>query len=138
MPVDPGSASIIANIVSPLGSIPISAQIRQTHPLLVVPALRRLCRFNIQRVSDRKRSGPYPVPPTAPIERVEIAMCSSLIAITDALRDVPGLFERERSELDFRVGSVFNLNSDALAPAGWTSADARACDFPGLVDMTRS
>jgi len=61
-------------------------------------------------------------------------MCSSLIAITGCSTRCSWLFERERSELDFRVGSGIQPELDALRPAGWTSADAAGpADFPGLV-----
>jgi len=92
--------------------------------------------FRYKSESDK---GPYPIPKTAPIEggsnstgdRHVIVINTStcmLYELWDAHPVSGGTWWKAGS------GAVFNLKSNALRPAGWTSADAAGLPiFPGLV-----
>jgi hypothetical protein len=82
--------------------------------------------------------GPYPIPPNPPIEGGPNATGDRHILIVD--RDNWTLWELfdayPNANGSWRAGSgaVFDLNSNALRPAGWTSADAAGLPIlPGLV-----
>ena len=76
--------------------------------------------------------GPYPIPATAKIEAGGDAHV--LVASGDChLYELYGA-ARSGSGWTAQSGAVFNLQSDALRPAGWTSADAAGLPIlPGLV-----
>jgi len=82
--------------------------------------------------------GPYPIPSNAPIEGGTNASGDRHVLVID--RDAWKLYEMfaayPQSNGTWHAGSgaVFDLNSNALRPAGWTSADAAGLPiFPGLV-----
>jgi len=89
------------------------------------------------RYADESDPGPYPIPPAAPVEGGPLARgdrhvlvvdvdCLLLYEIFNARRDGPGWAAGS--------GAVFDLTSNALRPAGWTSADAAGLPIlPGLV-----
>jgi len=79
--------------------------------------------------------GPYPIPLNAPIEGN--GQGDSHVLVID--KDNKILYELYNTSLnngkwEASSGAIFNLSSDALRPAGWTSADAAGLPiFPGLV-----
>ena len=79
--------------------------------------------------------GPYPIPLNAPIEGN--GQGDSHVLVID--KDDKILYELYNASLnngkwEASSGAIFNLASDALRPAGWTSADAAGLPvFPGLV-----
>jgi hypothetical protein len=81
--------------------------------------------------------GPYPVPPDAPIEGGPKATGDRHVLMLD--RDnwkLYELFSAYPQGNGWRAGSgaIFDLNSNKLRPAGWTSADAAGLPIlPGLV-----
>ena len=87
---------------------------------------------------DESDPGPYPVPPDAPIEggpqsdgdrHVLVVDCDTwkLYELANAYPDTGGGWSAS-------CGAVFDLSSNDLRPAGWTSADAAGLPiFPGLV-----
>jgi hypothetical protein len=83
--------------------------------------------------ADESDPGPYPFPPNAPIE----AGGDRHVLVLD--RDACRLYETFDSHFvgpGWRCGSgaVFDLRSNRLRPAGWTSADAAGLPIlPGLV-----
>jgi hypothetical protein len=88
---------------------------------------------------DESDPGPYPIPPNAPIEggpTVEDGDRHVLVLEKDNCI-LYELYAAERlSNTSWHAGSgaVFDLNSHALRPAGWTSADAAGLPIlPGLV-----
>jgi hypothetical protein len=92
-------------------------------------------RFQYAGESDR---GPYPIPPTAPIEGGSQSSGDRHVILInrDTCRDYE-LFaaypHRHGAYWTAGSGAVFNLRSDHLRPAGWTSADAAGLPiFPGL------
>lgn len=88
---------------------------------------------------DESDPGPYPIPPTAPIEGGPKADGDRHVLVID--RDNKKLYETWNSHpqgngTSWKAGSgaIFDLNTDAPRPAGWTSADAAGLPiFPGLV-----
>lgn len=140
-PVDPNSATLIA-----------SCGLRNLHPDFGttwngapngIPYV--LVRGGQERVpvffhyDDESDPGPYPIPPDAPIEGGPSASGDRHVLVVDV--DAWRLYELfdahpEEGGQRWRAGSgaVFDLNSNALRPAGWTSADAAGLPiFPGLV-----
>ncbi len=104
-------------------------------PYLVVKGTtkRVTVRFDDADESDR---GTYPIPKTAPVEKGS----DRHVLVLD--RDHWRLYElfnarRRSGSTSWRAGSgaVFDLRSDALRPAGWTSADAAG--LPILAGLVR-
>jgi hypothetical protein len=89
--------------------------------------------------ADESDPGPYPVPSDAPIEGGSGGSGDRHILVVD--RDAWKLYElydahpvNGGASWTAGSGAVFDLNSNALRPAGWTSADAAGLPiFPGLV-----
>lgn len=89
--------------------------------------------------ADESDSGPYPIPPGAPIEGGASSGGDRHVLVVD--RDHWWLSElfaaypvARRPDWTASSGAVFDLSSNALRPAGWTSADAAGLPiFPGLV-----
>src|SRR3954451_23196587 len=86
--------------------------------------------------ADESDKGPYPIPKTVHIEGGAQASGDrhALLLDKDACR-LYELFALRRSGAGWTAGSgaVWNLRSNALRPAGWTSADAAGLPiFPGL------
>ncbi|HWD37516.1 MAG TPA: hypothetical protein VG944_01595 [Fimbriimonas sp.] len=89
--------------------------------------------------ADESDKGPYPFPPEAPIEGGASSNGDRHVLIID--RDHKTLYETWSSypqnggtSWNCGSGAKFDLTSDKLRPAGWTSADAAGLPiFPGLV-----
>lgn len=107
-------------------------------PYVVVSATQPLvtATFYYPNESD---PGPYPIPPDAPIEGGPNSTGDRHVIVVD--RDRCTLYElydawpREGgSWWEAGSGAIFDLDSHALRPAGWTSADAAGLPIlPGLV-----
>ncbi len=87
---------------------------------------------------DESDPGPYPIPPDAPIEGGSDSDGDRHVLVIDT--DGQKLYELFDAHLqddggwDAGSGAVFDLTSNELRPAGWTSADAAGLPiFPGLV-----
>lgn len=82
--------------------------------------------------ADQSDPGPYPIPPGAPVEQGSDA---HVIVIDTASCTLYELFAAQPGATSWHAGSgaSFDLRSNALRPAGWTSADAAGLPiFPGL------
>lgn len=143
MSVDPNSGNLIASIGLNTGLHPdfgtVWAGAPNGIPYIVVSGSQQKVPINFTAYSDESDAGPYPVPPDAPIEGGANGNGDRHVIVID--RDNWKLYELYSA---FRVnngtswnaagGAVFDLNSNALRPAGWTSADAAGLPiFPGLV-----
>jgi hypothetical protein len=87
--------------------------------------------------ADESDPGPYPVPLDAPIEGGPSSTGDRHVIVID--KDNGKLYEMfdahpGTNSWSSGSGAVFDLNSNTLRPAGWTSADAAGLPiFPGLV-----
>lgn len=88
---------------------------------------------------DESDAGPYPVPASAPIEGGPNGDGDRHVIVVDTSAwKLYELFDAHplNNGASWHAGSgaIFDLNSNALRPAGWTSADAAGLPiFPGLV-----
>lgn len=86
--------------------------------------------------ADESDPGPYPVPRDAPIEGGPDSGGDRHILVIDSdNRMLYELYDAHPSGNGWTAGSgaIFDLTSNALRPAGWTSADAAGLPiFPGL------
>jgi hypothetical protein len=88
---------------------------------------------------DESDAGPYPIPATSPIEGGARSGGDRHVLIVDmSAWKLYELFDAHLQDdgASWHAGSgaVFDLSSNALRPAGWTSADAAGLPiFPGLV-----
>jgi len=142
-PVDPNSANLIASIgvnavLHPdFGTVWNDAP--NGIPYVVVSGTQPLVTISFRSYGGESDSGPYPVPRDAPVEGGPNGTGDRHVLVID--RDRWKLYEMfsaapVNNSASWLAGSgaVFDLNSNALRPAGWTSADAAGLPiFPGLV-----
>lgn len=140
--VDPHSDALIRGIGLDKALHPDFGTVYEGAPLgipyVVVAGTQRKVpvRFEYGAESD---PGPYPIPPDAPIEGGPTARGDRHVLVID--RDHWMLYELfaaypEPGGRSWRAssGAIFDLNSNRLRPAGWTSSDAAGLPvFPGLV-----
>lgn len=107
-------------------------------PYITVPGTQPQVSITFQ-YADESDSGPYPIPPDAPIEGGPNAGGDRHILIVD--RDRCLLYEiydaRPQTDGSWRAGSgaKWDLRSNALRPTPWTSADAAG--LPILAGLVR-
>jgi hypothetical protein len=142
-PVDPNSDNLISSIGLNVGLHPDFGTVYNGAPngipYIVVAGNQPLVPINFTAYGDESDPGPYPVPPNAPIEGGPSSTGDRHVLVID--RDNWKLSElgyafplNNGASWDANCGAVFDLNSNALRPAGWTSADAAGLPiFPGLV-----
>jgi hypothetical protein len=107
-------------------------------PFTVVPAVQGGVPITF-KYPDESDPGPYPVPPDAPIEGGAKAKGDRHVLLVQA--DTCELFEmfdarpkRHGTRWGAGSGATWNLGSNVLRPATWTSADAAGLPIlPGLV-----
>jgi hypothetical protein len=139
-PVDPNSDMLIAGIGPNKSLHPDFGTVYQGAPngipYVVVPGSQPKVPVKFQ-YDDESDPGPYPIPQDPPIEGGSQSSGDRHILAID--RDNWKLYELFAAYPDgkgWRAGSgaIFDLNSNTLRPAGWTSADAAGLPiFPGLV-----
>ncbi|MCC6441821.1 MAG: hypothetical protein IT210_00025 [Armatimonadetes bacterium] len=142
MPVDPNSDALIASIGLDRGLHPDFGTVWNGAPIgipyVVVSGSQKKVPVSFE-YADESDPGPYPIPPGAPIEGGSASTGDRHVLVID--RDNARLYELyaaypQNGGASWRAGSgaVFDLNSNKLRPAGWTSADAAGLPiFPGLV-----
>jgi len=148
-PLDPNSDAIIASIgvngslFPDFGSgtwngAPIGI------PYVVVAGTQTKVAINFTAYGDESDPGPYPVPPTAPVEG---ALADGggggdrhvLVIDRDnnRLYELGEAYRQSDNSWNATVGVIFHLDSNNVRPGGqpgWTSADAAGLPiFPGLV-----
>jgi hypothetical protein len=142
-PVDPNSANLIAsigvgNVLHPdFGTVWNGAP--NGIPYIVVSGTQALVPVSFRSYGGESDPGPYPVPRNAPIEGGPGGTGDRHVLVID--RDRWKLYEmfsaapvNNGASWLAGSGAVFDLDSNALRPAGWTSADAAGLPiFPGLV-----
>lgn len=87
---------------------------------------------------DESDPGPYPIPPDPPIEGGAESDGDRHVLVLERdrciLYELYHAFPQPGGSWHAGSGAIFNLNSYALRPAGWTSADAAGLPMlPGLV-----
>src|SRR5215204_4827469 len=140
-PVDPNSANLIASMGPGASLHPDFGTVWNGAPngipYVVVSGAQGRVPITFTAYGDESDPGPYPVPPDAPVEGGPSGTGDRHVIVID--RDNWKLYELYRAFPDgagwgAESGAVFDLNSNALRPAGWTSADAAGLPiFPGLV-----
>lgn len=142
-PVDPNSANLINSIGAGTGLHPdfgtVYAGAPNGIPYVVVSGSQTKVPINFSPYGGESDPGPYPVPSNAPVEGGPNGNGDRHVIVID--RDNWKLYELYSTypvgggaSWNAASGAVFDLNSNALRPAGWTSADAAGLPiFPGLV-----
>jgi hypothetical protein len=141
-PIDPNSDNLIASMGTNVGLHPDFGTVYNGTPngipYIVVAGSQPRVPINFTAYGSESDPGPYPVPADAPIEGGPGSTGDRHVLVLD--RDNWILYEMGYSfpingiSWNANCGAVFNLNSNALRPAGWTSADAAGLPiFPGLV-----
>jgi hypothetical protein len=113
-------------------------------PYVVVDPAQAKVPINFTAYGGESDPGPYPVPAGAPIEggpngtgdrHVLVVQCSSTAANhLGGLFELYDAFPQSGGSWNADCGATFDPSSNALRPAGWTSADAAGLPvFPGLV-----
>lgn len=138
-PVDPNSDALLASIGLDTGLHPDFGANWNGGPFgipfVVVSGTQPRVPVEFE-YADESDPGPYPIPPDAPIEGGASSSGDRHIIVVD--RDAGMLYELFAAYPEgdgWRAGSgaVFDLSSNALRPAGWTSADAAGLPIlPGL------
>ena len=87
---------------------------------------------------DESDPGPYPIPADAPIEGGADSDGDRHVLVVDrdncVLYELYYAYRQANGSWTAGSGAVYDLRSNALRPAGWTSADAAGLPiFPGLV-----
>ena len=142
-PLDPNSAILIASIGTDAVLHPDFGTVWNGEPngipYIVVDGTQPLVPVSFRSYGGESDPGPYPVPRNAPVEGGPDSKGDRHVLVID--RDRWKLYEMFSAAsvsngASWIAGSaaVFDLNSNALRPAGWTSADAAGLPiFPGLV-----
>jgi hypothetical protein len=141
-PVDPNSDALIASIGTNTNLHPDFGANWNGGPFgipyIVVPGTTPLVSVTFQYQSESD-PGPYPIPRNAPIEGGSGSSGDRHVLVID--RDHWQLYElfaaypvAGTSNWTAGSGAIFDLSSNTLRPAGWTSADAAGLPIlPGLV-----
>lgn len=140
-PVHPNSQNYINRITALGGNQHLHADFGSNTdwgiPFVVVPSTQPMVPINFTAYGDESDPGPYPIPLSAPIEggssstgdRHVLAFQQGTCLLYELYRAFP-----RAGHWDADSGAKWDLESNALRPAGWTSADAAGLPiFPGLV-----
>jgi hypothetical protein len=138
--VDPNSATLIASIGLNTGLHPDFGTVWEGAPIgipyVVVSGSQAKSNVSFD-YADESDAGPYPIPASPPIEGGDQSDGDRHVLMIDSDNwKLYELFYVNRSSGRWTAGSgaIFDLGSNALRPAGWTSADAAGLPiFPGLV-----
>ncbi|NLE59233.1 MAG: hypothetical protein GX616_12790 [Planctomycetes bacterium] len=140
LPLHPNSANYIASIGLDTGLHPDFGTVWNGAPIgipyVVVRSGEPLRPVTFTAYGDESDPGPYPIPLTAGIEGGSGSSGDRhVIAIDVDNNKLYELYHAYPTATGWLAGSgaIFDLTSNALRPAGWTSADAAGLPiFPGL------
>lgn len=142
-PVHPDSSAFIASIGADTGLHPDFGTVWNGAPngipyVLVDGATQARVPITFTAYGNESDPGPYPIPTNAPIEGGPSGTGDRHVLCVDTTgRKLYELFNARPNGSggwDADSGAVFDLQSNALRPAGWTSADAAGLPvFPGLI-----
>ena len=107
-------------------------------PYVIVPSSQPLVPITFTTSGEESDPGPYPIPADAPVEGGSAADGDRHVLVvqegTCVLYELYAAEPHPAGGWSAESGAVFYLASNALRPAGWTSADAAGLPiFPGLV-----
>ncbi|MDQ3227560.1 MAG: hypothetical protein M3Q50_13125 [Chloroflexota bacterium] len=142
LPVDGRSAAYIQSIGPDTGLHPdFGAGLYEGRsmgiPFVTVPSSQPAVAITFTAAGDESDPGPYPVPEDAPIEGEPMTDGDRHVLVVQA--ETCLLYELFNAQpgadgWSADSGAVFDLRSNVLRPAGWTSADAAGLPIlPGLV-----
>lgn len=141
-PVDPNSQNYINYILNSSNNDYLHADFgeNQTYgiPYVVVPQSQATVPITFTEAGDESDTGPYPIPPNAPIEGGSNSSGDRHVLVLRQgeckLYELFYAFPQNGGGWEAYSGAVFDLKSNALRPLGWTSADAAGLPIlPGLV-----
>jgi hypothetical protein len=136
-PVDPNSANLIASIGNDINLHPDFGTVWEGEPIGIP--------YNVVNGSQTKVDvsfyypeesdpGQYPIPPDALIEAGSDKHILVIDKDNKKLYEIYDATKKSDNSWDAGSGAIFDLNSNALRPDYWTSADAAGLPiFPGLV-----
>jgi hypothetical protein len=133
-PVNPNSAAYVASINSTKQFLHPDFGSNPTYgiPYVVVPKSQPFVPITFNAYGSEGNPGPYPVPLNAPVES---GSDRHVLVVDSGNCNLYEMFAAQQvgSGWTCASGAVFNLNSNALRPDGWTSADAAGLPIlPGL------
>ena len=141
LPVDPHSADYIASIGPSTGLHPDFGSGTWDGgpigiPYAVVPGSQPPVPVSFD-YGDESDPGPYPIPPDAPIEGGPQSDGDRHVLLVDGghcrLYELYAAYPQQDGSWRAGSGAIFDLRSNALRPATWTSADAAGLPIlPGL------
>jgi hypothetical protein len=138
-PLHPQSDAIVAKIQS-IGGDNLHPDFGENPdygiPYVVVPADEPLAPITYRLYGDQSDPGPWPVPLDAPVEGGGAVGDRHVLVVQQGTCDLFELFNaiQQGSGWSADSGARFDLDSNALRPLGWTSADAAGLPIlPGLV-----
>ena len=103
-------------------------------PYNVVPAGQKKVPITFTDYGDESDPGPYPIPDSA---KIEVGGDAHVLVLDSGACKLYELFAASKNNQggwNAASGAVFDLNSNALRPEGWTSTDAAGLPvLPGLV-----
>ena len=107
-------------------------------PFVTVPGTQPFVPIDFIWYGDESDPGPYPVPANAPIEGGDASTGDRHVLVVDTgncvLYELYYALPQTDGSWQAGSGAVFDLRSNAMRPAGWTSADAAGfAIMPGLV-----
>ena len=145
LPVDPNSDALIASIGLNTGlHADFGAGLYNGAPIgipyVVVAGTQPPVAMHWTAYGDESDPGPYPVPPTAPVEGAPAVNGDRHVLVIDRdnnrLYELYRAFSRADASWNADCGALFHLDSNTVRPGGqpgWTSADAAGLPiFPGL------
>jgi len=106
-------------------------------PYIVVPGSQPYVPVSFN-YADESNPGPYPIPSNVPIEGGSQSSGDRHVIVVDSatcrLYEMYASYPQSNGSWKAGSGAVWSLNSDALRPSTWTSADAAGLPIlPGLV-----
>lgn len=141
-PVDPNSASIMANWVGSVNLHPDwGNDPNYGIPYVVVDGTQPLANVNLNAYADESDPGPMPVPASAPVEGGSSSTGDRHVLVLDNgncfLYELYNASSNPDGSWNADSTAVWDLLSDEQRPYTWTSADAACPFFPGSSDMMK-
>ncbi|MEP7201321.1 MAG: hypothetical protein ABI894_01870 [Ilumatobacteraceae bacterium] len=138
-PLHPRSAEIISHIQA-VGGDNLHPDFGENPlygiPYVIVPADQPAVPITYDAYGDESDPGPFPIPLSAPVEGGGAGGDQHVLVVQEGSCQLYELFVGRRSGAGWVAasGAKFDLNTGALRPLGWTSADAAGLPIlPGLV-----